>query len=272
MTVKHKGKNVSAENEEILIDLTMSPDGILSLIKKNQYTGESNLNDPDTIDLTGIRLRVIPLENMAALNALEADSTKEEYKKTHIFLVPTTTNDEGIKAEYIYIEKDNHTWGFEKIGSTNIDLTTKLDISQTSYKGKNVVVDGTTGNITFENKPTIPQASSSTPLKDTTNGAIGSSTNWATADHQHPKSDLYAEETHSHTISDIPTAPVSDGDTTNVPTCDDVYDAITTHGASLDAQTQELLDGLTPINVLVTYTDNSTETITLLKYEPNSGG
>lgn len=32
----------------------------------------------------------------------------------------------------------------------------KLAIAQTSYKGKNVVVDSTTGNITFENKPTIP--------------------------------------------------------------------------------------------------------------------
>ena len=36
------------------------------------------------------------------------------------------------------------------------DITGKLDIAQTSYKGKNVVVDSTTGNITFENKPTIP--------------------------------------------------------------------------------------------------------------------
>jgi hypothetical protein len=34
--------------------------------------------------------------------------------------------------------------------------TNKLDIAQTSYKGKNVVVDSSTGNITFENKPTIP--------------------------------------------------------------------------------------------------------------------
>ena len=36
------------------------------------------------------------------------------------------------------------------------DITGKLDIAQTSYKGKNVVVDSSTGNITFENKPTIP--------------------------------------------------------------------------------------------------------------------
>ena len=40
------------------------------------------------------------------------------------------------------------------------DITGKLDIAQTSYKGKNVVVDATTGNITFENKPTIPSKTS----------------------------------------------------------------------------------------------------------------
>ena len=46
----------------------------------------------------------------------------------------------------------------------------KLAISQTSYKGKNVVVDSTTGNITFENKPTIP-----TKTSDLTNDGSSSS-------------------------------------------------------------------------------------------------
>lgn len=39
------------------------------------------------------------------------------------------------------------------------DVTGKLDITQTNYKGKNVVVDDTTGDITFENKPSIPDVS-----------------------------------------------------------------------------------------------------------------
>ena len=42
----------------------------------------------------------------------------------------------------------------EKLSKTSLDG--KLDKAQTSYKGKNVVVDSSTGNITFENKPTIP--------------------------------------------------------------------------------------------------------------------
>jgi len=40
------------------------------------------------------------------------------------------------------------------------DISGKLNISQTSYKGKNVVVDSSSGNITFENKPTIPTKTS----------------------------------------------------------------------------------------------------------------
>ena len=74
----------------------------------------------------------------------------------------------------------------------------KLDIAQTSYKGKNVVVDSSSGNITFENKPTIPSASSTTPSADISGGSIGSGTTWAKADHQHPLSTAYATSGHTH--------------------------------------------------------------------------
>lgn len=98
------------------------------------------------------------------------------------------------------------------------DISGKLDIAQTSYKGKNVVVDSSTGNITFENKPNIPSktsdltndsnfitsssvpsASSTTPFADTTSGAVGTGTTYARADHKHSKSSLYAESSHTHT-------------------------------------------------------------------------
>ena len=74
----------------------------------------------------------------------------------------------------------------------------KLNKNQTSYKGKNVVVDNNSGEITFEDKPTIPKASTTTPLSDSTNGSIGDSNKWAKADHIHPKSNLYAESSHNH--------------------------------------------------------------------------
>lgn len=38
---------------------------------------------------------------------------------------------------------------------TNSDINGKLNISQTNYKGKNVVVDSSSGEITFEDKPTF---------------------------------------------------------------------------------------------------------------------
>ena len=47
--------------------------------------------------------------------------------------------------------------------------------------------------------PNIPSASSITPSADTTNGAIGSSSNYAKADHQHPLSSAYATNGHTHT-------------------------------------------------------------------------
>lgn len=40
--------------------------------------------------------------------------------------------------------------------------------------------------------------SSTTPSADTTNGSYGSGTDYARANHQHPKSSLYAEASHSH--------------------------------------------------------------------------
>ena len=53
---------------------------------------------------------------------------------------------------------------------TKDSLDSKLDKAQTANKGKNVVVDSTTGNITFENKPTIP-----TKTSDLTNDGDGTS-------------------------------------------------------------------------------------------------
>lgn len=74
----------------------------------------------------------------------------------------------------------------------------KLNKNQIPHKGKNVVVDNNSGEITFEDKPTIPKASTTTPLSDSTNGSIGNSDKWAKADHVHPKSNLYAESGHNH--------------------------------------------------------------------------
>ena len=88
----------------------------------------------------------------------------------------------------------------------NIDSNGILKISGTAQATKNVVTDSN-GKITTENKPTIPSASSSTPLIDVTGGAVGNSSNYAKADHQHPLCSDYAAAGHTHnnylTSSDI---------------------------------------------------------------------
>lgn len=86
---------------------------------------------------------------------------------------------------------------------------------------------------------TIPSASSSTPSADVSGGAIGSSSNYAKADHQHPLSSAYATSGHNH--SGV-YAPVS-------------------HNQDLST-----INNVSTVAVVVTYTDSTSETINLVKY------
>lgn len=105
------------------------------------------------------------------------------------------------------------------------DVSGKLDIAQTAYKGKNVVVDGTTGNIAFENKPTIPSK-----ISDLTNDSDfieTSSTSGLIKNDGTIDTNSYSQSGHSHTISDLPTAnSITDGDTTHIASVDVIYDYI----------------------------------------------
>lgn len=85
-----------------------------------------------------------------------------------------------------------------------------------------------TNDSNFVTSSSVPSATNTTPLADTTSGSYGSGTSYARANHIHPKSSIYAESTHTHNISD--------------------------------------LNNTTAVAVTVTYTDNTTETLTLLKY------
>lgn len=75
---------------------------------------------------------------------------------------------------------------------------------------------------------TIPSASSSTPSVDVSGGAIGSSSNYAKADHQHPLSSAYATASHNQDLSTI--------------------------------------NNVSTVAVVVTYTDSTSETLNLVKY------
>jgi len=71
----------------------------------------------------------------------------------------TRVSIKGSDASVTIVTSWNSTTSDSKVPSEKLSKTSldgKLDKAQTSYKGKNVVVDSTTGNITFENKPTIP--------------------------------------------------------------------------------------------------------------------
>ena len=110
---------------------------------------------------------------------------------------------------------------------THGNLQNDGQVGSTAAANQNVVTDSS-GKITTEAKPTIPSASSTTPSADVSGGSVGSGTTWAKADHQHPLSTAYAASTHNHALTNI-----SDVNT---------------------------------VAVLVTYTDNTTETINFVKY------
>lgn len=112
----------------------------------------------------------------------------------------------------------------------NNDSLTLLDenLIQEKLDEKLDTSDAFSGSYTdLTNKPTIPSASSSNPSADVSGGAIGLSGNYAKADHQHPLSSAYATATHNQASTTITDMDV--------------------------------------VQVVVTYTDDTTETLNLFK-------
>lgn len=87
---------------------------------------------------------------------------------------------------------------------THGNLQNDGSIGTSNNVNKNVITDGN-GKITTEDKPTIPSASSTVPSADTSSGSYGSGTTYARANHQHPKSSLYAETSHTHDTATLET-------------------------------------------------------------------
>lgn len=121
MTIKHQIKNISAEKQYIITDVTLNETtGVLTFTKQNLHdetstTVSKNLND--------IRLRLIKLNNESELEAIKnsnnADVIKE--RETHIYLVPFDQDgvEEGIYRECVWVAAKND---FEVLGSTKTDL------------------------------------------------------------------------------------------------------------------------------------------------------
>lgn len=77
----------------------------------------------------------------------------------------------------------------------------------------------------------IPTAGENTPSADSSGGSKGNSTNYARSDHQHPLSSAYATASHNHNLTDV--------------------------------------NNTATITATITYTDDSTETVKLVKYTGN---
>jgi len=106
---------------------------------------------------------------------------------------------------------DNDNTAFTPKSHTHGNLKNDGTVGSSSNTNKNVVTDSN-GKITTENKPTIPSATSSTPLTDATGGAVGSSSDYARADHQHPLSSSYL------TAADIANMEVTTNKSSNMTT------------------------------------------------------
>ena len=151
MTIKHTGKNISAESENVITDVTFNEaTGVLTFYQKNFYDGSTT---SFSRDLSGVQLGVVKLADQNALNTLKNDSTKEDYKKTHLFLVPLSGNNtEGVFAEYVYVETSTDVWDFERLGSTELNLSNYIQKSQTNGLIKN---DGTINTNNYDTASSI---------------------------------------------------------------------------------------------------------------------
>lgn len=167
---------------------------------------------------------------------------------------------------------------------TNTYLTSHQDISNYIQKSNTnglIKNDGSVDTSSYITSSSLPSASSSTPSADTTNGSYGSGTSYARANHTHPKSSIYAESSHTHTTTDItnlsvPTAssstPTADttngtyGSGTSYARSDHAHPKSSLYAESNHTHTYSNISNVTTVDVTVTYTDNSTETIKLLKY------
>ena len=127
------------------------------------------------------------------------------------------------------------------------DLTNKPSYTATvtsstsgAYKIGSINISGSSVDIYGKDTDTAPPtASTTTPSADATAGSYGSGTTYARSNHVHPKSSIYAEAGHNHT-----------GTYANA-----------SHNHSYND-----ISNVSVVEVTVTYTDDSTETIKLLKY------
>ena len=299
MTIKNQNKNVSAEyTDEVIVDANYS-NGILTLTRKDLYIE----NDEETniiIDLSDhkLKLKVITQARLNALKtSIDSDDIKE--RESYIFLVSFSADEEGVYREYIWIEDDED---FEVIGSTRVDLSNyvqKSDIENnltTTTSGK--VLDARQGkaladskadsihthtksNITdfahshgyINNDGTFDKDNGTAPTTDYTNRVLGIRTGSDDTIKAYTKI-RDTTITHEGALANIMGAGSSFDQSS-------INSAINTRIGTINTNISNKADAahnhsssnitdMAAVTVTITYTDNTTETLTLFKQVNNS--
>lgn len=142
MTIKNKNKNVSAEHEDIIIDVIDDISGIITFHKKD-LRDDSNEIQSIEIDLSKHKLNLIE-KSTSDFSSMVSDTNKDAFytperiaeNKSGVFLVPTESSGEGIYEEFYwgeisdsnnyqntdYIDENNKHYNFISLQSMSINL------------------------------------------------------------------------------------------------------------------------------------------------------
>lgn len=141
MTIKNKNKNISAEHENIIIDVIDNINGIITF-KKKDLRSDDNPTEEIQIDLSKHKLNLIEKSETEFESMVSATNKDTFYtaariaeNKSGVFLVPSESDGEGIYGEFIwgevtadnyqntdYIDENNKHYNFISLQSMNINL------------------------------------------------------------------------------------------------------------------------------------------------------
>lgn len=142
MTIKNKDKNISAEHENIIIDVIDNINGIITF-KKKDLRSDDNPTEEIQIDLSKHKLNLIE-KSLSDFQSMVSATNKDTFytaariteNKSGVFLVPSSVNNEGIYEEFIwaeisdsnnyqntdYVDEDDKHYNFISLQSMNINL------------------------------------------------------------------------------------------------------------------------------------------------------
>lgn len=117
--IQKNGVNLTVQNKTVNIPIPTDVD-IEALITAHGYQTESDVNtliDDALADITEIDFVLV-------------DTLPATGEKGKIYLVPNGSTGSNVKDEYVWIEPTGGTAYFEKIGSTDIDLSGYVQASE----------------------------------------------------------------------------------------------------------------------------------------------